>query len=358
MISTKSIIPTITFMIMLSLNSLAADQLKVRVVDVGTGLCCLIKCPDGKCLVYDTGDKSQNIRDLIIKELKKLLGSSPKIDLMILSHTDIDHIGSSEKIIDSFSVGKVIHTGFHKGLTDGNEYSCDMDGATETYKRFISKIKENGIPETNLCCEQRNIDSTWSWGEVNLKILCGFGKPPEDWKLNSEAKKINAVSIVLKIEYKGKSVLFCGDAVGCNDEESSDTPIATEKFLLKNKQADLKSDVMIAPHHGAENASSYEFIETVEPNYVIFSAGSKYQHPRKVTAFRYIDIMGSYLDAFSDNLNKYIFRTDKGEGHPDCDRSEEWKQWCRKGNCNDKIGDDSVTILIKSNGQVKVTQGD
>ncbi|NIQ14291.1 MAG: hypothetical protein GTO02_07775, partial [Candidatus Dadabacteria bacterium] len=60
--------------------------------------------------------------------------------------------------------------------------------------------------------------------------------------------------------------------------------------MVANKDnVSLKSDVIIAPHHGADNGSSKCFIEAVDPTYVIFSAGHRHDHPRAVTAQRYID---------------------------------------------------------------------
>ena len=51
---------------------------------------------------------------------------------------------------------------------------------------------------------------------------------------------------------------------------------------------DIDSDVLIAPHHGADNGSSTEFISAVSPDFVIFSAGHRHDHPSNVTAQRYI----------------------------------------------------------------------
>ena len=97
------------------------------------------------------------------------------------------------------------------------------------------------------------------------------------------------------------------------------------------------SDVLIAPHHGADNASSTCFSEAVQPTFVIFSAGHRYAHPRQAVAQRYL-AHGVQED--------HMFRTDRGDDEGD-------KEWAvgRISGCKDKPGDDDVEILIPAEGE-------
>ena len=107
----------------------------------------------------------------------------------------------------------------------------------------------------------------------------------------------------------------------------------------------IDSDILIAPHHGADNASSTSFIYAVSPEYVIFSAGHRFEHPRATVAQRYLDNGVSIQN---------IFRTDLGDDERD--PNEEDKEWShgRQNGHRDPSGDDDVDILIRSNGTVRV----
>ena len=100
----------------------------------------------------------------------------------------------------------------------------------------------------------------------------------------------NAGSVVIRLKYKGKSILFTGDAVGRHIDDPEDALIASEKFMIENSEViKIDSDVLIAPHHGADNGSSNAFISAVSPEWVIFTAGHTHKHPRGVAAQRYLD---------------------------------------------------------------------
>jgi hypothetical protein len=110
--------------------------------------------------------------------------------------------------------------------------------------------------------------------------------------------------------------------------------------MSENINSFNKSDVIIAPHHGADNASSTKFIEAVSPDFVIFSAGHRHHHPRASAVKRYIN----------NGVNQNnIFRTDLG----DDEGGEEW-DFGRISGHKDPAGDDDVDILIRPNGEIVV----
>ncbi|MDR4507397.1 MAG: hypothetical protein MRJ65_04010, partial [Candidatus Brocadiaceae bacterium] len=121
----------------------------------------------------------------------------------------------------------------------------------------------------------------------------------------------------------------------------AESSISAEKYMVDNSGfIPIDSDVLIAPHHGADNASSVRFIKAVSPDFVIFSAGHKYSHPRASTAKRYIDN--------GVNQNK-IFRTDFG----DDEGGQEWDFGEISGH-KDPVGDDDVDVLILSDWTIRV----
>ena len=167
--------------------------------------------------------------------------------------------------------------------------------------------------------------------------------PPGDSRFESKAR--NAVSIVVRVEYSGRAILLPGDAVGRMDEVPWNQVIGTEKFLLDNAAArPLQADILLAPHHGADNASSQPFIEAVQPSWVIFSAGANHAHP-KVNTFRRYEEFGVPL--------AQLLRTDRGDQKGRA--TEWWGDW--DDSCRDGHGDDGISILIrKDDGAIVVDQ--
>ena len=94
----------------------------------------------------------------------------------------------------------------------------------------------------------------------------------------------------------------------------------------------IDSDVMVAGHHGANNACSAPFIRAVSPTFVVFSAGHKFKHPRALTAQRFLS-NGVSVD--------HILRTDEGDN----EGGTEWD--ARSTGHRDPRGDDDVEITVQ-----------
>lgn len=110
----------------------------------------------------------------------------------------------------------------------------------------------------------------------------------------------------------------------------------------------LKSDVIVASHHGGNNGNARCFIEAVDPDFVIFSAGHNYHHPTQGAAQRYL-AHGVGIDN--------MFRTDRGDHEPpDEDELPSNRKWPhgRVDGCHDGTGDDDVDIVLGADGSVEV----
>lgn len=121
--------------------------------------------------------------------------------------------------------------------------------------------------ETQLCHEQ----AEWSWGALQLEVF----HPPLDWDSVQ-----NNRSCVLKVRYFKHNILLTGDIYQ-----------SVEAHLNQKYGDKLKSDVMLAPHHGSQTSSSHTFIKQVNPTFVIFSTGihNRYGHPHSRVKTRYMD---------------------------------------------------------------------
>lgn len=314
-------------------------DLFVRVVDVGTAHCSVLKLPGDYYIVYDAGNYTDNGATAFAAVAEIIPGDEP-IDLMVLSHSDSDHLGAVDDILGAYSVKKVIRSGKSrntntwKAANKAIKDEHDDEGLKQAGEKFL---------DINLRYFEFPPGATYRFGEAFVTIVSGFHEPPSDWGSLSESEFLNAGSIVMRVMYKGKSILFCGDAVGRHDGVHEPQCIATEKYMVDMAPViTIDSDVMIAPHHGGDNGSSTRFIEAISPEYVVFPAGHHmlYRHPRATTAQRYID--------FGVSTQK-MFRTDRGDDEGDLEWNHE-----RIDNHHDKAGDDDVDIIITKDGKLTV----
>lgn len=308
----------------------AAGDLFIRIVDVGAGQCAVIKMPGDHYMIYDAGNYQDN-GQTAIDGITALIPEGSNIDLMILSHTDADHLAAVPDICDKYHVKRIIHSGITRTTTTWSNAD-----------RAIGLERDNdGCIDSNLAVKEILPGSVFKYGDVFVQIVCGFNTPPADWDIKTEAERMNAGSISARVIYNGRSVFFTGDSVGRHIDAAASQCIAGEKFMVDNSAViPISSDVLIAPHHGADNGSSTAFIQAVHPTFVVFTAGHKYQHPRAVTVQRYL---ANGVQA------QNIFRTDRG----DDEGPTEWDGE-RVAGGNDKPGDDDIDITIPATGAVQV----
>ena len=210
----------------------------VEFIDVGQGDSTLIHY-NNKTILIDTGGKvgSTNsiVKNITINILKQK--GIKKIDYLILTHGDFDHMGEASIIIDKLKVEKVI-------------FNCGSYNYLE--KELIKKLnKKNIIYYT--CIKELNIGTKLFF--LNTK------------EYNDE----NNNSIVIYTELNGHKFMFMGDA-GIDREKD-----IIDKYNISN------IDVLKVGHHGSKTSSSKEFIDVMNPKYSVISVGknNRYGHPNK-----------------------------------------------------------------------------
>lgn len=320
----------VCFVAILVLNPASAlepgpNDVFIRVLDIGAGLACVIQLPGERYAIYDTGrwdaggtPTFQGVQSIIP------LGST--IGLLVQSHSDGDHVSATNEICENYVVERILHTGFP-----------GTSGAWEDSMDAIREEVAGGALEINLSENLFLPGSTFRVGDAYLTMTFGLDRPRPHWISEdgldaSEAR--NSISIVMRLEYDGKSVLFCGDTIGRGRDDPQDAPaIAAEREMIENSHiVPLRSDVIIAPHHGGNNGSSAAFIAAVDPDYVILSAGHQHKHPREETVQRYLD-QGVPLPN--------IFRTDLGDN----EGGGEWPHGATA--VVEPRGDDDIDILLR-----------
>lgn len=332
----KMLKPIVTTTVLLALFAPSAEALEpdpggvfVRVIDVGAGHAAVIQMPEGFHMVYDAGNFTDKGKSALAG-VQSVITEDEEIDLMVLSHSDADHLGAVDKILDSYTVRTIIRSGYFRDTGTWRRADAAIDEAEESGAEVIDLDRADLSPGT-----------AYRFGDTLVTVVSGFSRPPESWGHLGESEKRNAGSIVLRLLFGGRSVLFTGDAVGREEGADDDAPIATEKFMIENAPAvPIDSDVLVAPHHGSDDASSSAFIRAVSPEWVIFPAGHKHGHPMDVVAKR-------YLAAGVDESR--MFRTDRHDN----EGGEEWASSCMEG-YEDPTGDDDVDIVISASGVLKV----
>ena len=232
------------------------NNYQITFFDVGQGDSSIIIAPFQKdIVVIDTGglvNSDYNISDNVIVYLKSI--GINKINKLILTHGDYDHMGEAINLVENFKVEKVI-------------FNCGQFNELE--QDLIKVLDKNKIPYYS-CIKELNIDK-------NKLYFLNSGDYGNE----------NDNSSVIYTELNNHKFLFMGDA-GIEVEED-----LIEKYNLQN------IDILKVGHHGSRTSSSKEFISEINPRYSIISVGknNRYGHPNNNVL---------------DNLNNSkIYRTDQ-----------------------------------------------
>ena len=309
-----------------------AQEAYLRVVDVGAGLCVVATIPGGHSLVYDGGFG----KTLCLNAVRELVPDK-KIDLLVLSHSDGDHIGAAKAILEENEVATIIHP---NDTRTGKTLKAVRTAIASEPNADVWNMKTRPVP----------FGSAFPIGPAVATFIAGWkdGKltrQPGDPELTDQAMRHNALSLVIRLQYAGHSILLTGDAVGRPAVNDDTLCRYAERYMDENAATiPIQSDVLIGQHHGADNATANCFIEAVRPTYVVFSAGHKFRHPRQSTADRLVS---------NGILPEKILRTDRGDHEGGSGRTKEWLTGSLAG-CKDAAGDDDVEVRLPSDPNVPV----
>ncbi|WP_456403601.1 DNA internalization-related competence protein ComEC/Rec2 [Thiolapillus sp.] len=215
------------------------NRFRFTLLDVGQGLSAVVRTAR-HVLVFDTGPRFPSGFNTGAAVLIPYLRSQGihGIDMLVLSHSDIDHVGGSAALFEHLPVGDVL-----SGEPEGMELAV------------------SGRP----CLA----GDSWWWDGVKFEIVY----PPSD--LDAEG---NDASCVLKVTAGGQSALITGDI-----EEQG------ENWLAEQAPEKLQSEIVVAAHHGSASSSSKRFVRATQAYYVLFAAGknNRWGFPREVVVDRW-----------------------------------------------------------------------
>lgn len=238
----------------------------ITMLDIGQGDSILLEMPYNQNILVDTGGiiqykkedwqtrkKETNLaKNKIIPYLKSR--GIGKLDALILTHGDVDHLGEAMHLLERFKVKQVIMNSGHN-----NEFE----------NRIIEYCQEHKIKYQQISRQTLKIaNHTFSF-------------------LNDrDSENENEDSLIFYTQLQGQNLLFMGDA----GKES-------EQEILNSYKLPI-IDILKVGHHGSRNSSSISFANTIQPKYVMIGVGknNRYGHPHS-----------EVLEIFRDSK---IYRTD------------------------------------------------
>ena len=261
--------------------------LEVVTLDVGQGDAAFIRFPDNRTMLVDGGIQRRYYNEKKRRWVDYDVGKRVlepyfdfqgirKLDLVVLTHPDIDHGGGLGYILENFEVGRVI------GISE-------MQLDSETHRRLQAIVKADDIPYSFPYAGEIDLTPT-----ATLHLLHPIDAASTD--LFDQDK--NDDSLVIKLTYGEVDILFTGD-IGKR----------AESRLIAAGQ-DLRSEILKVPHHGSRTSSSAPFIDAVQPRYAIFSLGQsgQYQFPHPDVVARYRE--RGCVQVRTDELGAITLRTD------------------------------------------------
>jgi len=213
----------------------STEPLVIHFINVGQGDAILIVSPEGLTALIDGGSTNTGV-------MAYLWGQGVgRIDLIVATHPHEDHIGGLIQVLEAIPVARVV--------TNGQPHT------TVTYEHFLDAI----LSSQSEYYEVRRGD-TVALGELTFSVLNPGGNLGDD---------LNENSIVLRLVYGQTTLLFMGDAGK-----------AAESSILA-AGLPLKADILKVGHHGSCSATSPPFLQAVQPEVGIYSAGinNQYGHP-------------------------------------------------------------------------------
>jgi beta-lactamase superfamily II metal-dependent hydrolase len=288
----------------------------------------VIRAPGDHFMVYDAGHW---VGQHCIAAVRELV-TTQNIDLLVISHSDADHLGDAARILDENAVRLTLLAGEPRD--------------TASWKNLVAALATEvtqGGSVHNLQSVPLVPGRTIPLGEATVTLVAGWKEWTGPGLTASERR--NAISVVIRLDYRGRSVLFTGDTVGRRLDDPDDSCKDAEKLMVDNHAAgtvSLKADVLVASHHGANNGSSDCFIQAIAPQFVVFSSGHRYEHPTLAAATRFLNRGIAVAQ---------IFRTDHGDDEQP--GTFEWKEASIPG-CSDPAGDDDVEIALRDSARADV----
>lgn len=244
-------------------------KLSMTVVDIGQGDCLFVQFPYGSMALVDGGglatvggyaidisnyeDGLERRFDIGEQVVSPFLWSRgiKTLDTLALTHAHHDHLSGLLSVVNNFRIGRAF---------EGRNPPNDPE-----YAEFLKRLRRKNIPLFRL-----KRKDTLEIDGVKLDVFNPIDNSPP-------AKVSNDDSLAVKLTFKNVALLLTGDIEKRVEAE------------LLGDCANLKSQILKVPHHGSKSSSTEEFLNCVQPEVAIVSAGldNPFGHPHTVVLERY-----------------------------------------------------------------------
>ncbi|HXG95191.1 MAG TPA: ComEC/Rec2 family competence protein [Blastocatellia bacterium] len=258
----------------------ATGKLTVHFLDVGQGDAALVVFPRGSTMLVDAGgeirfnardsdnnlkkqsdndeseadfnDDAFSIGEAVVSRFLWSQGRT-RVDYLLVTHADADHIGGFADVIKNFQIGQAIV---------GHAPTADAE-----FDLFARSLARRGVPLATVSAGER-----FELEGVSIEVL--WPQRAAQFPITSS----NNDSVVVRLSYGSVSIMLAGDI-----EEAS------ERAIIESG-ANLRSDVLKVPHHGSKTSSTESFINAVAPRCAVISVGerSRFGHPNREVVDRYL----------------------------------------------------------------------
>jgi len=236
----------------ITIKDIQEEQMLIEVLDIGKADC-IILYADGYTVMIDAGE-SDNKQSIFSR---MILNGISKIDYLIITHFDKDHIGSVPALLETYTVQNIIEP----------DYTPE-EPFNEEYLLYKAALEASSVPNISTISE----DMSFTLGSMSFEIFAPHGA---DYHASSID---NNNSLVIGLEHKGNTFLFAGDI---------------ERLRIIDILADGIGhyDFLKVPHHGMNNNQSKNFIDAVQPSYSVITCSKK--NPADVVLVEKLKAVGS-----------------------------------------------------------------
>ena len=254
----------------LALTSSPPDLLRVTFFETGRGHMTLIETPGGNRALIDGGrDAEEAVRALE----SHLPFWDRSLDVVLLTHPDVDHVGGLQAVVERFDVGLLIES--------------PVDHPSQTYAAW-RKIAD-AHPNRTVADPGQVVALDHG---VALHVLLARRDDPD--------LSINDASVVTKLTYGDVSMLLPGDISKVSE------------YSLLESGADLRSTVLHVPHHGSDTSSTGEFLQAVAPAFAVVQVGTRnpFGHPSPAVMSRLIAAVPEHQVLVTQDAGTVTFESD------------------------------------------------
>ncbi len=257
------------------LVSRSDDMLRVRIMDVGQGDAILVQAPSGARALIDGGAGPGTAIDGLGRALPFW---DRRLDIVVLTHADLDHFGGLTEVVKRYDVEQVIENG------------VPSDDAL--YKAWRQELSKSGAAEAPTAARGQLIDLG---GGAVMEVL-----GPPSGAIVAPGSADNNNGIVLRLVYGEVSFLLAADI-----EEEAELELAASG-------ANLRSSALKVAHHGSRTSTTSAFLRTVNPAAAVVSVGAdnRFGHPHADVIARLDEMPGRELTYLTSEHGDVEFTTD------------------------------------------------